>query len=173
MIRLLVFLVCIASQALAEKPWPKRVGEGKFVETVSSALPKALRGELASWDEFVQGGEKLPESLEVCRIDLNGDGADEFIVMSRQSYSGGPMMYIFERRKDRYVFIGDEGGRIYFGPLFNGYLQIVSQSRAGGGVLTRVLDRFQDGKYHTVRIADYREREVGDELDFIRERDPK
>lgn len=171
--RFLVFILLLASCAFAEQPWPKQTAEAKFTATRTDTLPKALVDALLEFDEFTQGGEKLPEMLYICRIDLNSNGNDEFIVQSNQSYSGGPMMYVFERRKNKFVNIADLGGGIYFAPPVNGYLEIVAHGRAGGGSITKSLYRYDRGSYHLVRIADYRHRETGNALDFVRERNPK
>ncbi|HEY2342584.1 MAG TPA: hypothetical protein VGH90_06130, partial [Chthoniobacteraceae bacterium] len=120
-----------------------------------------------------QGADKLAEAYQVCRIDLNEDGTDELIVMSRESYSGGPQMYVFQRRHHRFVCIADFAGHVYFGARVNGYFQIVSQSSGGAGMSTRSLHRYQHDRYHLVRLADYQSREFGGGVDFVRERDPK
>ncbi|MGB8355832.1 MAG: hypothetical protein WCD79_18175 [Chthoniobacteraceae bacterium] len=167
----LLFMLCCS--AFAEQPWPKHVAEANFVETSSSTLPKALRESLLGFDEFSQGAEKLPGTLEVSRVTLKQDATAEFIVKGNQSYSGGPMMYVFERRKETYICIATLAGCVYFGPRVNGYFQIVSQGRGGAGISARELYRYQHGTYHLVRLTDYRLRESGGGFDFIRERNPK
>lgn len=166
-------MILVVSSAVAERPWPKQVAKASFGEVATSTLPKALRDALLQYDEFSQGTGQLAEAYRVCRIDLDGDGTDEVVVMSPQSYSGGPEMYAFQERSHRFAGIAEFAGSVYFGPRVNGYLQIVSLSRGGGGMLTRSLLRYEHGKYHLVRLADYRQRESDDELDFVRERDPK
>ena len=139
------------------------------MKTVS--LPGTLRDGLLGFDEFTQGKSQLPESLEVARVDLNGDRVDEFIVQSPQTYIGGPQMYVFEAaRNGRFSTIAEAHGTIYFAPRVNGYFEIVSQARAGGGAYTRALLRYEGIDYRLIRIADYREVEPGGSLQFVRER---
>ena len=167
-----LLLLFFSTWAFAEKPWPKRVKDAKFAQLSADSLPEKLRESLQGFDEFSQGGDHLSETYSVCRIDLNGDGIDEFIVQSNQSYSGGSMMYIFTLRKGRFIEIGDLQGGIYFAAKINGFHQIVSEGRAGGGMFTRTLDRYEKGRYRIVRIADYRS--VDDNTyQFVRERNPK
>ena len=130
---MLLVALCLEVAALAEQPWPKHAAEATFISEETTSLPEALRAALLMWDEFSQGKSTLPDSLKVARIDLNGNRVDEFIVQSAQTYSGGPMMLVFERRDGKFVEIADGQGTIYFGPRVNGYLEIVSQSRAGAG----------------------------------------
>ena len=169
----LLALLLVASSAFAEQPWPRQVAQAHFTEVATSTLPAALSDALLHYDEFSQGTDALAPAYQVCRLDLNRDGTDEFVVMSPQSYSGGPQMYVFQRHHHRFVCIADFAGLVYFGRRVNGYLQIVSQSRGGGGESTRSLHRYEHGRYHLVRLADYRLREFGDEFDFVQERDPK
>ncbi len=170
--RFLVLLL-VMSSAYAEQPWPKQIASAKFAEASTSTLPVGLRDAMLHYDEFSQGTDKLAESYQICQIDLNGDGSQEYIIMSRQGYSGGPQMYVFRRRQKRFDCIADFAGRIYFGSRRNGYLQIISQSRGGAGMSTRSLYRYQDDRYHLVRLADYQLREFGGGFDFVQERDPK
>lgn len=97
----------------------------------TSTLPAGLKAAMLHYGEFSQGTEKLAESYHICRIDLNGDGADEYIIKSRESYSGGPQMYVFQRRQHHFDCIADFAGSVYFGPCKNGYFEIVSQTRGG------------------------------------------
>ena len=169
----LLVVLCLQGTPVPETPWPKRVAEPAFVSTGTSSLPAALRDELLRWDEFTQGKNALPESLTIARADLNGDGLDEFVVQSAQTYSGGPMMQVFELRIGKFVAIAAGQGTLYFGPKVNGYLEIVSQSSAGGGGYTRILDRFEGDRYQPVRLTDYEATEDGGPLRFVRERDPR
>jgi hypothetical protein len=170
--RAIFLFLCFASCAVAEQPWPERVMGASLVEERTAKLPKPLREALTGLDEFSQGTGKLPDSLYICRVDLACNGQEDFIVESQQSYSGGSMMNIFERRKKTFVEIGETQGSIYFARPGNGYLEIVSQARAGGGIFTRTLQRYGHGRYHIVRIADYRIGESG-VLEFVQERKVK
>ena len=71
--------------AFAEEPWPKRVADPIFTEVRTATLPKALREALLEFNEFSQGTNVLADSYRICRIDLNDDGKDEFIVQPRIS----------------------------------------------------------------------------------------
>ena len=169
----LLALLLVASSAFAEQPWPRQVVPANFLEVSTSTLPAALRDAFLNIAEFTLDGDSLADTYQICRIDLNGDGTDEFIVMSPQSYSGGPQMYVLQRRQHKFVLIATPAGRIYFAPRMNGYLQIVSQSRGGAGFSMRSLERYQRGRYHLVRLTEYRLREFGGEFDFVQELDPK
>jgi hypothetical protein len=166
----LLFAIGLQVTAFGQQPWPAHAAEATFMPLQTASLPEALRGALLMQDEFSQGKNRLPESLSTARIDLNADRVDEFIVESSQSYSGGPRFYVFERRGSTFVRIADSQGTIYFGPRVNGYFEIVSQSRAGGGEYTRALQRYEGDRYHTIRVADYRQVQPGGGLEFVRER---
>ena len=133
----------------------------------------ALQDALLHTADFTLNRSTLAESYQVCRIDLNDDGTDEFIVMSPQSYSGGPQMYVFQQRRHQFVLIASPAGRLYFAQRANGYLQMVSQSRGGAAMSTRSLERYQHGRYHLVRLAEYQLQESGGEFKFVQELDPK
>jgi hypothetical protein len=105
-------------------------------------------------------------------MDLDGNRIDEFIIQSPQTYSGGPMTFVFERRTSEFVEICDFQGAVYFGPRVNRYFEIVSQSRGGTGAYTRVFHRYERNRYQPVRVADYEETESGGSLKFVRERGP-
>lgn len=140
-------------------------------ERVSTAtLPAALRDALLSFDEFTNGTEKLPETLEVCRIDLNRDGAPEYIVASPASYSGGTARVIYQPTKNGYRDIAYIQGGFHLAERHSGYYQIECWGRAGGGQLTRTLERYERGRYRLARIEDYTD---DDEPRFIRARDAK
>src|SRR5688572_19693352 len=90
--RALLVLLLSAAAAAAQQPWPKpAVEEAKLrsERVATTALPKGLREALLSFDEFTQGAGKLPGTLDVCRVDLNNDGAPEYLVSSPSGYSGG------------------------------------------------------------------------------------
>jgi len=167
--RAIFFFLCFVSCAVAEQPWPQKILGGSFVEESTAKLPKAFRETLMGFKEFSREAGKLPESLYICRVELTSNGEEDFIVESEQSYGGGSMMYIFERRKKTFAEIGETQGSIYFAPPGNGYLEIVSEVRGGEGLVTRRLQRFEQGKYRVVRMTDYRVGEAG-VLDFVQER---
>jgi hypothetical protein len=162
--------LCIAPFALAEQPWPAKARGAAFISERTAALPASLRTALLQTDEFTQGRDRLPESLKVWRVDLNGDAMNEFIIQSPQPYSGGPMLYVFEERQRRFIVFGEAQGDLYIAARTNGYADIVATSRAGSEAYTRVLLRYDNGKYLAVRIADYRL--VAGRLEFVRERTP-
>jgi len=166
----LAFVFSLGAALMAQQPWPERVADATFRSTDTTTLPNGLPEALLKWDEFSQGKSQLPASLTVARVDLNGDSVDEFIVQSAQTYSGGPMMWVFEQHDGKFVEIADAQGNIYLAPRVNGYFEIVSQSREGAGQYTRELQRYElHGHYERVRRAYYRESEPGGALQFIDE----
>jgi hypothetical protein len=171
--RAFLLLLVLAMPAFAREPWPKRaVAEAKLrSERVATAtLPKGLREALLSFDEFTQGTEKLPQTLEVIRIDLNTDGAPEYFVWSPSGYSGGTVRLIFQRSKNGYRDIAYIQGGFQLSERYNGFYRIECWAHAGGGELTRTLERYERGRYRLVRIEDYTD---DDEPRFVRARNAK
>lgn len=116
----------------------------------------------------------MPGELRVCVKDFNADGTHDFVIQSPRSYSGGPMMYLFARRGEGYVAIGDLQGMLRFEPPLDSHLVLDSMTRGGGGVYTRCLRHYQNGRYEIVRIADYHwHYDDPTPFTFVRERDPK
>jgi len=145
----ILLLSAIAASA-APKDLPKQVvSDAKFrgIETPTATLPHLLREALLAQDEFSRGTDTLPETLVIRSIDLNSDGSPEYIVDSRQGYSGGTAHIIFERQQVGYESIGYfQGGIRYLAPRVNGFYQIVVVVREGSYVL-----RYTSGEYHPVR----------------------
>ena len=129
---------------------PKQiVPDSKFraVEAPTATFPELLRKALREQDEFSRGTDTLPETLVIRAIDLNGDGSVEYIVDSRQRYSGGTAHIIFERRRSGYESIGYfQGGIRYLAQRVNGYYQIVARVREGSYLL-----RYAGGEYRPAR----------------------
>ena len=151
---LAILLSCVVTAAAEPKEpeLPKSVVPESKLQRASietAKLPKLLREALLAEDEFSQGTDKLPETLFVSRIDLNGDGSLEYIVESRQSYSGGTAHVVFERRKNNYESIGYFQGGFHLAARANGYYQICGTSRGGGGNFTYYVLRFARGEYRT------------------------
>jgi hypothetical protein len=159
----------------APTSWAESGTEALFAEMESATLPAGLRTELTRWAEFTQGGtQEIPATLRVCRIDLNADGADDFVIKSNEPYSGGPMMEIFVARGERYIEIGSTQGMLRFEKPVGGYLVLDSMSAGGGGGYTRTLQTFRENKYRLVRIANYRwDQDESDRFVFVEERDPR
>jgi hypothetical protein len=168
----LVLALCLQVTALAEQPWPGHAAEAALTSVKTDSLPEELQGALLRLDEFSQGRNTLSDSLHVARIDLNGDRVDEFIVQSAETYSGGPMIYAFERRGGACAEIVECQGVIYFAPRVYGYFEIVSQSRGGGGNYLRELLRYERDRYQIVRAADYHH-DDGGPWERVRERNPR
>lgn len=172
---LLAVFVAVASPSFAREPWPKPVEENEDLDPKrlpTAELPAGLREALLALDEFTQSSDELPESLEVCFFDLNGDKVDECIVTSPESYSGGPAFVILQtsaKGERAYREIGYVQGSLELLERHSDYFQIENWSRAGGGEVTRILNRFERGRYRVARIEDYTE--VGNQ--FLRARDPK
>lgn len=149
----LALLWGIGIEANAGEPfvWPKRMFEGdklQFVEVKTAVLPEGI--DLSSYDLFTgEDGESV--AARVCRIDLNGDGSDELIVESNQSFSGGPQYLVFQKLKGAYKQIGEIQGGFYLCAKANGFYQIESWSRMGGGKFMRGLARFEKGQYRLIR----------------------
>lgn len=115
----------------------------------TATLPNLLREALLAQDEFSHGTEKLPGTLCVARIDLNGDGSPEYIVDSNQSYSGGTAHLVFERLKNGYESIAYFQGGFHLAARVNGYYQICGIGRGGGGHFSYYILRYSRGGYRT------------------------
>ena len=138
----------------------------------TAKLPATLREVLMGYDDWEpDSGGKLPTRLHISRIDLRGDGTAAYIVENDLGGSGGPGYYIFERRDATFLKIADLQGGFYFARRLNDYFQIVDESRSGGTESTRMLFRYEHGKYHLVRMATYWDHGNGEE--WVRESDPR
>jgi hypothetical protein len=178
-----------------QQPFPEPVADLVFTRVQTATLPDLLR-DRARYSERMSSERKLtlPESLEVARIDLNGDGVDEFVLRSPQELSGGPLQHVFQRWSthpksrpedpDSFQPIASIQGSLYFGARVNGYFQIISQvqhpdriefdregraSRSRSNQYTRRLQRFEGTGYQTVRLADYRKGESVGSLEYVGE----
>jgi hypothetical protein len=171
--RAFLILILSATLVFAQQPWPRHVVDDaklQFEYVSPATLPKALREALLSFDEFSSDGEQLPEVLGVLAIDLNLDGKTEYIVSSNVSYTGGSAHVVYQRSKSGYHHIAYIQGGFHLTERHHGYYQIETWSRAGGGKLTRILERFERGRYRIVRIEDYTD---DDEPRFLGVRNPK
>jgi len=164
-----VLFLALTFPAVAEKPWPEKVAEAKFVTVASADLPKGLQDVLLKYDDYEMGTGKLPDSLDVFQIRLSKDGPMDYVVIVPQGFSGGPEFNIFEARSGKFAEIGGDQGLSYFGPRINGYYQIIAQGRGGAGAVLRTLFQFSDGRYRVTRMTDYKV--ADDKLHFVRERD--
>ena len=95
----------------------------------------------------------------VCSVDLNDDGTPELLVDNGSGGTGDPGYSILQKMGRAYREIGRVQGGLRLLSKANGYYQLETWSRAGGGQLTRILNRFRNGQYHLARIEDYRDLE--------------
>ena len=176
----LLLWLCLVSCAFAEQPYPPQITKVHLAKVRTATLPSALTEMLPGLQMFPDKGEKLPKSLLVCRVDLKGDGASDYFVVSSNHYwvSGDQLFYLFAQERQKFVevdhFPNLYRGSIYLGPRVNGYSQVVLEQENPyfkHGVI-RQLDRYQHGQYERVRHT-YYQRGSGDKLDFIQEGDLK
>ena len=171
---------CLVSCAGAEPPYPPRTGEIHLAKVRTATLPAALTELLPGRQMFPEQGEKLPRSLVVCPVDLKGDGASDFFVVSSNHYwvSGDQTIYVFAQKGTKFVevnhFANLYGGGIFLGPRVNGYAQSILEEENPWfkhGFI-RQLDQYRGGAYQTVRRTYYRRRSHG-KLEFLQESDLK
>lgn len=90
-------------------------------------LPDALRKAFSASDEFTEELGALPDTLKVCRIDLNADGTPEYIVVSPRGYTGGSTKVVFRQRQSGFQEIAAFQAGFYLATRANGYYQIVTE----------------------------------------------
>lgn len=164
-------LLLAAAAGAAEpplSPWPKPTGtEVKFVTTAPKDFPSGL-----DFDEVsVEGHE--PHDIGICWLDLNRDGAPELLVDSHEGGTGGSYKLILARTPSGFRRIAGWQGGIILLPAVNGYLQIESWSSSGGGEFSRMLYRYESGRYRMVRLEDWQGSGDDGGWRFVRSRDPK
>lgn len=82
------------------------------------------------------------------KLDLNKDGKMEyFIIHPHWGGSGGPYFFILSNLKNKWREIGQFQGWFYLLPEKNDWLQVLVQSRAGGGNYSKTLLEFSESKY--------------------------
>ena len=154
---LTIVLVSVAASAQAQEPWPGLVKRKlKFTGMNFSQFPQGMKEWTKTQDlnkDYENGG------AFVCRIDLNDDGVPEIFVDNGNGGTGGPGYSILQKAGNSYREIGALQGGLSLLQSVHGYYQIQAWSRAGGGQFTRTLHRFRSGRYHLVRIEDYRDLE--------------
>ena len=97
-------------------------------------------------------GSNLPDTFDVMKADLHQDGKDAlFLCDMQESGSGGYAYKILASTKNGYKYLGDVGGLLILDEPFNGWLQIESSWRLGGGERERTLFRYIKGGYKQVR----------------------
>lgn len=157
---LLLFLAvfCCGASVFAEKPFPPELIAGSELateKTATSLLPEALQQSLLNQEVFSGESGKLPAELFLAKIDLNKDGAMEYLVEDPASYTGGSITYFFQKKGENYSLLGAVQGVEYLAAFVNGYPQIVALARAGGNVYVRRIYAFKNGEYQSVRGAEY------------------
>lgn len=119
-------------------------------------LPRELAAALRRL-EWGASGYEPPEEISGFRLDMNGDGRDEyFLVNPAWSGSGGESYVIMSRLGDKWVQIGDgQGvpivlttGERYQGKLWRDYVQF---SRFGGDMYLKATYSFVNGQYKAVK----------------------
>ncbi|MDQ8192748.1 hypothetical protein, partial [Roseibacillus persicicus] len=128
---------------------PKFESKYETAQQLSEQLKKAIRGH---WPE-----NKLPEKLEIARVDLNNDGSPEvFVGIPAYSGSGGTYYSILTESGQDFREIGSLlGFNVRFHSSADGWPAIEGRSNAGGGHHTRYLLEFRDGRYSFSRIENH------------------
>ncbi len=174
---LAIVLLGLVPSLHAEQPFPSavkptiNVSPGKLT---TASLPEGVRKALAAEEVFVEDG-KTPGQLWGKVIDLNGDGAPEYLVNDPASYTGGPMTYILTPRRlplkakgdSSYRLIGVIQGIDHLAARKNGFYQIVATARAGGATYERRLFAYRLTEYVATRAAEYEFR--GDDEIYVKE----
>ena len=114
-----------------------------------------------------------PHSVGICWLDLNRDGIPELLVDAHEGGTGGSYRIVFAKTRSGFRRIGGWQGDISVLPRAKGYYQFESWSSAGGGEFSRMLYRYERGRYRMVRLEDWRGFGEEDGWQFIRSRDPK
>ena len=161
-------LLTVAVGSAEPAAWPKPVKvKVEFTNTTPKKLPRGL-----NFDEVTVEGHD-PHAVGICWIDLNRDGKPELLIDCHEGGTGGSYNQIFERARSGFRRIGGwQGGFTVLVPA-NGYYQFEVWSSAGGGEFSRMLYRYQRGRYHLVRLEDWRGSDTDEGFEFVRRRDPK
>jgi len=159
---ILFFVCCFSTYADKEDDWmaapdgfkwPKE-SHASFtsdtilkVDDLNAAQKKSLQ---QIWT--ASEGDKLPDTFDVMKADLHQDGKQVlFLCNMAGSGTGGYSYKILFPTKDGYKDIGDVGGDLILDEPSNGWLQIETSWRLGGGKRERGLYRYIDGEYKPVR----------------------
>ncbi len=161
-------LFAAASQAAEPQPWPNpSVTKVEFTITEPNKLPRGLDFAQVT----VEGHD--PHNVGVCWLDLNRDGIPELLIDSHEGGTGGSYKLVFAKTRSGFRRIGSWMGGVTLVVPENGYHQIERWSSAGGGTFSRVLYRYERGRYRMVRLEDWRGFGEEEGWQFIRRRDPK
>jgi len=150
----ILIFVFLAPAAFAAPKLPMQaVSDSKlhFEATRLDRLPDMLRNAFTASDEFTQERGVLPDTLPVCRIDLNDDGVPEYIVTSPHGYRGGSMKVVFQQRRNGFHEIATFQAGFYLATRANGYYQIVTNigEKHGEQYAPHVL-RYAHGEYKDI-----------------------
>ena len=142
---------------LASEPvYPKEIrafGELPFQTIPQSQLPAGVNFWTNECTETTQDQEF---NGRICHVDLNRDGRDELIVLSRCKHSN--QYDIFEQHAGRWVQICVIWStEIHLLAPRNGYYQIEGRTvGVHGEILSRHLYSFRKPRYHIIRFDEYR-----------------
>ena len=171
----LVALLLTISIGFADSPWPdaKTLVSGnklRWQRATTKNIPSGIRQQLGGGYSVDPKSEYA--SPQFCRFDFNHDGIAEYIIESSEPFSGGAEHTVFQLRHGRWRQIATwQGGVLILVHRTDGYNDIELWSRAGGGEFSRIIERYKQGRYHTVRIEDWRMTDVGEK--FVGRRNPK
>ncbi len=168
-----LFILASGFEASAQSPfhWPKKIEPQPKLEWLQITRAQAPPG--VGWVSLDDGSpeEALRDSSKIAWIDLNHDGIPAAIVDDRQGGTAGGSCGIYQKGETgKYRCIADTPLGISFCVPYNGYYQIEGWSRAGGGEYTRMLFQFQKGRYHLIRLEDYRGQ--GEDAQYLESRSP-
>ena len=167
-IALLILIALTSSHGAEPIPWPKSLKEKiDFKVTKPGKLPAGLK-----FDQITVEGLE-PHDVGICWIDINQDEKPELLIDTHEGGTGGSYKQIFMKTDSGFRRIARWMGGIKFVTPANGYFQIESWSSAGGGEFSRVLLRYENKRYHMVRLEDWRLIGGDEGWKFIRSRDPK
>lgn len=154
----ILIILATAITALGAEPpdWPKTVMELKsdsFIQTKSGDLPPGIC--LFHREETTLQREN--RKVGVFRVDLDGDGIPEIIIQHDEGGTAGRYYSIYKKHKGEYEEIGWFCGyNVRLLKAVNHWLMIEAWTRGGGTDSSRMLMKYEKGKYRCVRLDEYK-----------------
>jgi hypothetical protein len=153
----------------ADFVWPKelyKISEKEWLPIALANTPADFNVEGLTNEEFIQRADAI-------YVDLRGDGHKQLIINNGGGGSAGRDWSIYDKANGKWILIGDGSGIITICAPMNGYNQIEMWGRGGGGTFTKELLCFQKGRYHLVRLEDWKVVDEFGNRQFVGSRDPK
>ncbi len=154
------FLLVCAGIAGEVVDWPDHAKSEEWVTLPVEKLPPGVK------PQDPEDPERLLTTVQVRKVDVDGDGAIDLIVSTGRGGTGGSYLYVYRKEGKRYREVLAEQGGIVVRQKEKGVVRIECWSRAGGMKYRRTIYRFNGRRFVEEVTQSLRERE-DDRFDVV------